>query len=103
MTGAPLGVPPGCPYALTQVALGSAPGGVWVDAILTCEGVPVARVVQHGDGGPDHVRPLAPATWADVSAYEQYARSWGAPYGIVHEPGDALTAELLAAWADGQR
>ncbi|WP_444663981.1 hypothetical protein ACT17Q_00605 [Cellulomonas sp. CW35] len=96
-------VPPGCPYALAQVALGSAPGGVWVDAVLTCDGEPVARIVQHGDGGPDHIRPLAPAGWADVREYEQYARAWGAQHGIRHEPADALTAELLAAWAATQR
>ena len=96
-------VPPGCPYALVQVAMGSAPGGVWVDAVLTHHGAPVARVVQRGDGGPDLLRPLAPATWADVTAYERYAATWGAQHGVMFEPADALTAELLAAWADGQR
>ncbi|ASR55649.1 hypothetical protein CBP52_11725 [Cellulomonas sp. PSBB021] len=72
---------------------------MWVDAVLMCEGQPVARIVQHGDGGPDAIRPLAPATWADVHTYETYARTWGAPYGIVHEPSNALTAALLERWA----
>ncbi len=103
MNTAPLGVPPSCPYALTQVAVGSAPGGVWLDAVLTCDGEPVARVVQRGDGGPDIIRPLTRDGWEAVSAYEAYAATWGAQHGIRHEPADALTAELLAAWADGQR
>lgn len=73
--------------------------GVWMDAVLMYDGTPVARVVQHGDGGPDELRPLGPRGWAALVAYMAYATAWGAPLGIVHEPADALTVELLDVWA----
>lgn len=96
----PLPLPEGCPYALTAVRCGVATRGVWVDAVLTRDGQPVARVIQRGDGGADALRPLGPGGWDAVREYEAYAAMWALPLGIVHGAPDALTCELLVAWAD---
>jgi len=74
---------------------------VWVDAVLTHDGIPVVRIVQHGDGGCDVLTPIEPGAWDAVEAYRTYAAMWGLEHGIVFEPADALTAELLLRWADG--
>ncbi|MCR6706607.1 MAG: hypothetical protein NVV66_18605 [Cellulomonas sp.] len=98
-----LPLPDDCPYTLTRVALGTVPdGGVWVDAVLTHTGEPVARVIQRGDGGADLLRPLGPGGWAAVDAYREYAAMWGLPHGITWEPADAMTAELLLRWAEAE-
>ncbi len=97
----PLPLPDDCPYALTAVRCGVATRGVWVDAVLTHSGVPVVRVIQHGDGGCDLLTPVEPGAWDAVDAYREYAALWGLGHGIVFEPADALTCELLTRWADG--
>lgn len=92
--------PTTCPYALTDVrAHLTVDGGMAFDATLTLDGTPFATVAQDGRGGCDLLRPTKPGNRDLIDAYRTYARDLLEPQGVVYEPEDLMTAELLDRWA----
>lgn len=85
------------PYALADVRVAGGDETPMFEALLLCDGQPVAVVSNSGEGGCHTYRPLETGVWAAIRQFEEWATAWGKEQvpAVRFEPNDQIVYELL--------
>lgn len=68
-----------------------------LEALVLCDGQPIAVVSNASTGGCHLYRPLEAGGWAAIRAFEEYATEWGRQQtpAVRFEPHDQIVYDLI--------